>query len=92
MMGTLFSYLLSVGWDYFSNGSILEKTKTGVLACYRKKIEDYLQNLICLVCKKGLEYRLNPECFFCNNCEIEYKIKQDIPIMKIPEGNNPKQN
>tara|TARA_Y100000591_G_C21729085_1_gene643039 strand:- start:101 stop:928 length:828 start_codon:yes stop_codon:yes gene_type:complete len=37
MIGNLFSYLLSLGWDYFSKGKILEKTKTGLLACYRKK-------------------------------------------------------
>lgn len=52
----------------------------------QEKIDQYLEILVCPICKGELEYNEEKESFICNNCEVLFPIKEDIPILLVSEG------
>jgi len=47
--------------------------------------EDLLKILTCPICKSKLEYDKKKNILRCNKCEINYPIKEGIPILTPPE-------
>ncbi len=48
--------------------------------------KELLEILVCPACKRGLEYRENPESLKCQQCHRVYAVKENIPIMLIDEA------
>jgi uncharacterized protein len=48
--------------------------------------KELLEILVCPACKKGLDYRLNPESLKCRQCGRVYAVKDDIPIMLVDQA------
>ena len=52
----------------------------------QEKIDQYLDILVCPIDKGELEYNEDEKAFICKNCEVLFPIKEDIPILSVPEG------
>ena len=48
--------------------------------------KDLLQDLVCPVCIKPLEYRQSPESLKCQLCHRVYAVEDDIPIMLVDQA------
>jgi uncharacterized protein YbaR (Trm112 family) len=56
----------------------------------QEKIDQYLEILVCPICKEKLEYNEDKKSFLCNNCEVLFGIKEDIPVLLVSEAINMK--
>lgn len=45
-----------------------------------------LSILVCPRCKGALEYRVAESVLVCRACELQYPVRDDIPIMLIDEA------
>jgi uncharacterized protein len=48
--------------------------------------KDLLEILVCPVCRKPLEHRVNPESLKCTECHRVYPVKDEIPIMLVDQA------
>ena len=48
-----------------------------------KKLQEIL---VCPKCKGKLEYKLDQEKLMCQNCRLNFEIKENIPILLLDEA------
>ncbi len=54
--------------------------------------EEFLQILACPKCKGDLKYISEKEEYLiCENCQLAYQIKEEIPILLVEEAKNLKE-
>jgi uncharacterized protein YbaR (Trm112 family) len=48
--------------------------------------QELLEILVCPKCKGAIYLNKSKDALVCDNCKLEYEIKDDIPIMIIEEA------
>lgn len=48
--------------------------------------EELLEILVCPKCKGELEYRESEDELICHDCQLRYRVEDDIPIMLVDEA------
>lgn len=48
--------------------------------------EELLEILVCPKCKGELEYRESEDELICLDCQLRYRVEDDIPIMLVDEA------
>lgn len=48
--------------------------------------EELLEILVCPKCKGELEYRESEDELICHECQLRYRVEDDIPIMLVDEA------
>jgi uncharacterized protein YbaR (Trm112 family) len=48
--------------------------------------DELLEILVCPKCKGELEYREAEDELLCHDCQLRYRVEDDIPIMLVDEA------
>jgi len=48
--------------------------------------QELLEILVCPQCKKKITLSLDQQWLVCDHCQLQYQIRDDIPIMLIDEA------
>ena len=45
-----------------------------------------LEKLVCPNCKKSLEYKPEQEKLICNECQLAFRVNNDVPVLLPDEA------
>ena len=46
--------------------------------------------LVCPSCRSGIEYKDRRNLIICTSCELQYPVRDGIPVMLVEEASMPK--